>query len=111
MALKMDCARENLHAGNPNVSEFRPTSRSDLAGVDADSPKSFRKGCRVVIAHAERAGSAGLKATPHIFVGFFSHSRVVTSLARSRLVREKDLDYNTGRARIFQATFGPGQGK
>src|SRR5437588_2519571 len=105
MALKMDCARKNLHAWNPNIGEFGPIGRNDLAGFDTDSGKSFGKRCRAIIAHAERAGGPGLKTTPNIFVGFFRHMQSVTWLARSRLVREKDLDYSTGRARTFQATF------
>ena len=94
----MDCARENLHARNPNIGKFCPIGRDDLTGFDADSCKPFRKGCRAVIAHAERAGRAGLKTTPNILVRFFRHKQSVTWLARSRLVREKDLDYSTGRA-------------
>ena len=101
----MDCARKNLHAWNPNIAEFRSISRDDLPGFDADSRKSFRKGCRAVIAHAERAGNAGLETTPDILIGFFRHMQSVIWLAKSRLVREKDLDCKTGRARTFQATF------
>jgi hypothetical protein len=70
VALKMDCPPENFHAWNPNIAEFGSISRDDSASLDADRGKLFRKRCRSVIPHAERAGSAGLKTAPKVLVGF-----------------------------------------
>src|SRR2546421_7890339 len=96
MALKMDCAREDFHAWNPNTTQFRSISCGDLTRFDANRRKSLRKRCRTIIARAKRAGSVSPKTTPNVVVGFFRHTRSVTWLARSRLVHETGLDYSTG---------------
>ena len=111
MTLRMDCARENLHAGNPGALYLRarPVCFCQFACRNTWICDSLRQRAQFIIARSQCISCRLAHAQPQTCFAFIHISlfKSVTCLARNPRVREKDLDCNKDRHPERQPNVAP----